>query len=72
MSREYKKRYGITIIQYLTSLRVSKAKLDLRFTNMSIEEIAVECGFSNASYFGKIFRKYESMTPSEYRNTRLA
>lgn len=72
MSREYKKRYGITIIQYLTSLRVSKAKLDLRFTNMSIEEIAVECGFSNASYFGKIFRKYESMTPSEYRNTWLA
>ena len=72
MSREYKKKYGITIIQYLTSLRVSRAKLDLRFTNRSIEEIAAECGFSNASYFGKIFRKYESMTPSEYRNTWLA
>lgn len=72
MSREYKKKYGITIIQYLTSLRVSKAKLDLRFTNRSIEEIAADCGFSNASYFGKIFRKYESMTPSEYRSTWLA
>lgn len=72
MSREYKKKYGITIIQYLTSLRVSRAKLDLRFTSKSIEEIAMECGFSNASYFGKIFRKYESMTPSEYRSTWLA
>ncbi len=72
MSREYKKRYGITIMQYLTSLRVGKAKFELRFTEKRVEDIATECGFSNASYFGKIFRKSEGMTPSEYRKTWLA
>ena len=38
----------------------------MALTDLSIEEIAVSCGYSNALAFGKAFKLYESMTPSSY------
>lgn len=67
LSREYKKVYGITIGSDLTSKRISHAKSMLRFSDTSIESIAFDCGFQNAGYFIKVFKKYENMTPLEYR-----
>ncbi len=67
LSREFKKVFGITIIDYITNMRVTAAKELLRFTDKSIEEIAMECGYPDASYFNKVFQKVESITGSEYR-----
>ncbi|MCM1261819.1 MAG: AraC family transcriptional regulator [Butyrivibrio sp.] len=67
LSREYKKVYGVTIGNDLTSKRISHAKSMLRFSDASIENISYECGFQNAGYFIKVFKKYENMTPAEYR-----
>lgn len=67
LSREYKKIYGTTIGNDLTSRRISHTKSLLRFTNASIESIALDCGFQDAGYFIKVFKKYENMTPLEYR-----
>lgn len=67
LSREYKKVYGVTIGSDLTSKRISHAKSMLRFSDASIESIAFDCGFQNAGYFIKVFKKYENMTPHEYR-----
>lgn len=67
LSREYKKTFGITLGNDLTAKRISHAKSLLRFTSDSIEQIAVSCGFQNAGYFIKVFRKAENMTPLEYR-----
>ncbi|MCM1048860.1 MAG: AraC family transcriptional regulator [Clostridiales bacterium] len=67
LSREYKKVYGVTIGNDLTAKRISHAKSMLRFSDSSIESIAYECGFQNAGYFIKVFKKYENMTPAEYR-----
>ncbi|MDE5866746.1 MAG: AraC family transcriptional regulator [Lachnospiraceae bacterium] len=67
LSREYKKIYGVTIGSDLTSKRISHAKSMLRFSDASIENIAFDCGFQNAGYFIKVFKKYENMTPLEYR-----
>ncbi len=67
LCREYKKIFGTTIVDYITMKRITHAKELLRFTNHSIEEIAVDIGYPNASYFNKVFQKVESMTGSEYR-----
>lgn len=67
LSREYKKIYGTTIGNELTSRRISHAKSMLRFSDASVEAIALECGFQDAGYFIKVFKRAEGMTPLEYR-----
>jgi AraC-like DNA-binding protein len=67
LSREFKRIYGTTIVDYLTIKRITKAKEMLRFTDNSIEEIALLIGYPDASYFNKVFQKVEAMTASEYR-----
>ena len=63
----FKNCLGISPKEFLTRFRLSRAKEQLALTDLSIEEIAVSCGYSNALAFGKAFKLYESMTPSSYR-----
>lgn len=67
LSREFKKEYGTTIIQYILTKKITNAKELLRYSDASIEEIALLCGIDDASYFNKIFRRMEGCTASEYR-----
>lgn len=67
LCREFKKLFGTTIIDYITMKRISFAKEMLRFTKMSIEDIAQESGYPDASYFNKVFQKMEGMTGTEFR-----
>ena len=67
LSREYKKNYGVTILNDLVAIRISHAKSLLRFSDTSIEQIALSCGFQDAGYFIKVFRNAEGMTPLVYR-----
>ena len=67
MAREFKKAYGITVVSYIISKRITHAKGLLRFTEMHIEEISRICGVDDNSYFNKLFRKVEGITASEYR-----
>ncbi|MBP6238697.1 MAG: response regulator [Saprospiraceae bacterium] len=55
--------------QFIRVLRVQKAKKLLKTSNESINNIASGCGFTDASYFGKVFRQECGMTPQEYRNS---
>lgn len=57
-----------TIIQYLIRLRVEKAKRLLRFTGMSITDIALDTGFCDCQYFCRMFKQLEGLTPSEFRD----
>jgi AraC-like DNA-binding protein len=68
LSREYKKAYGTTIGNALTAHRISHAKSMLRFSTASLDSIANDCGFQDAAYFIKVFKKAENMTPAEYRS----
>lgn len=62
------KRYtNCSPIDFLLSVRLTKAKERLVNTKKSIEEIALSCGFSSANYFGLIFKKKEGLSPSDYR-----
>ena len=67
LSREYRKTFGSNLSDDLTARRISHAKSMLRFSESSVESIAQSCGFQNAGYFIKVFKKSEGMTPLEYR-----
>ncbi|MDD4689680.1 MAG: AraC family transcriptional regulator [Eubacteriales bacterium] len=68
LSREFKRCAGITINEHLTTIRINKARALLRYSNKSVEEIAIETGFCNATHFIRVFRKNEQVTPLFYRN----
>lgn len=67
LSREFKKCFGETIVQYITALRANHAKHLLRFTQMGMNDISEACGYCDQNYFTRRFSKTEGCTPSEYR-----
>lgn len=66
----FKERTGDTAINYLQSLRIDKAKQLLRQTDGKLADIAVQIGYTDAKYFGQVFKKIVGLTPLEYRKTR--
>lgn len=67
ITRCMQKTLGMTPIQYLNQYRLSQAKRLLAATDDKISFIAKETGITDATYFSKLFRKIEGMTPNEYR-----
>lgn len=67
-SRLFKEEVGMTFVEYLSFVRVQKAKSLLRVSCLPIEVIANNAGFSNPSYFATTFKKMVGKTPSEYRD----
>ena len=59
---------GYSPNQFIRTIRMQKACELLKNTDDSIANISEICGFSDASYFGKVFRHEHNMTPQEYRN----
>ena len=69
LRRNVLKATGLTPNEYITSIRLSRAKRELICTQKSIAQIAYECGFTSAYYFSRCFRQHEKISPKEYRNT---
>lgn len=67
LCRIFKGNIGITITEYIKKRRLSLACQLLMNTNIKITEIAQKCGFSDSSFFTKVFTKEYSVTPTEYR-----
>ena len=70
LSALFSQNMGQTFIEYLTTLRMNKAKELLRCTGMRSSEIAGEIGYKDAHYFSYLFKKTQGMTPSDYRKAR--
>lgn len=68
LSTLFKKETGITLTDYVNKRRVERAKQLLKSSNTQIQSIAQNCGIYDVNYFTKIFKKYEGVTPKEYRN----
>lgn len=66
-SRLFSKETGENFSTYLGKLKVEWAKSLLEETDMHVNEISEELGFSESGYFIKIFKKYEGVTPALYR-----
>ena len=64
----FKKETGKTPFQYLTDIKIQKAKEELRYTDNSINQICFNSGFNNRSHFSSTFKKITGISPNEYRN----
>lgn len=60
-----------TPIDYLNYYRIERACFELATSDLSITEVALNCGFNDISYFIKTFKKYKGMTPKKYLNAAL-
>ncbi|KGK85990.1 helix-turn-helix domain-containing protein [Clostridium sp. HMP27] len=69
-SRVFKNYCGVNFIQYLTNLRIEKAKQFLIESSATIEEISEKVGYKEVSYFSKTFKKIMEMSPSQYRKIK--
>ncbi|MDR6882501.1 response regulator [Bacillus sp. 3255] len=68
LSRLYKSVTGISISEYIASVRNEQAKKMLRETGMKIQDIAKAVGYLSGLAFMRFFKKYNDVTPQEYRN----
>lgn len=68
ISTAFKNKVHKTISTYINEIRINHAKLLLKETELSIGNIAIQCGFSDPNYFSRTLKKYTSMTPVLYRN----
>lgn len=66
-TRRFQAVHGMNPYQYLTSIRMEKAKSLLIHTDFTIDHIARTCGYNNGFYFSRIFTKYTKKNPSDYR-----
>ncbi|OUS70804.1 hypothetical protein B1748_27860 [Paenibacillus sp. MY03] len=67
LSRLFKKATGSTISEYMTVLRIQRARILLETTGQSVEQISQDIGLGNVSYFCEIFKREVGMTPLQYR-----
>jgi YesN/AraC family two-component response regulator len=65
----FKKATGKTLVEYINMLRVHEAEQLLRTRRYQIQEVAQMIGYSNMTYFGKIFKKLKNQTPRKYMNS---
>lgn len=70
LSRIFKESIGMALKEYLLELRINHASDLLAMSDLSIEEVALESGFTNPEMFSKLFKKERYKTPREYRKER--
>ena len=66
-SKLFKEETGSNFVEYLTNLRMERAKELLKDESRSMKEICMEVGYSDPNYFSRIFKKNLGVTPTEYR-----
>jgi YesN/AraC family two-component response regulator len=67
VSRIFKESQNMTVMDYVTKVKLDEAKKMLSNPRYKIEEIAMSLGYSDGSYFSKVFRRNEGMTPTQFR-----
>lgn len=68
LSRLFKKYMGMNLHEYILAQKLFKAKSLLAGTNRTVKQIAHDVGILDEKYFIRLFRKYEHLTPTGYRN----
>lgn len=70
LNRVFKKMFGYTIMNYVTHLRITKAKDLISTTSIKFSEIGYLVGINDQYYFSKLFKKHTGMSPSQYAKNR--
>ena len=71
MCRSFRRYLGVSLTQYVNSLRTYRAAWLLRNTDREIADVGCEVGFNNLGYFYKEFTKSFNMAPGEYRKATI-
>jgi len=67
LGQQFKKKTGKSFTDYINGLRISRAKELLRETSLKEKSIALEVGYADHNYFYRVFKKYEKISPSQFR-----
>lgn len=67
LKRRFKAATGTSIIEYLQNLRVEEAKGLLEASDLAVDEISYEAGYSDPSFFRRLFKRLTGLSPSNYR-----
>lgn len=67
LKRRFRSATGMTLIEYLQNLRVEAAKRLLEASETPVDEISVQAGYEDASFFRRLFKRRTGLTPSQYR-----
>ncbi len=67
LSRFFKQKTGFNLKEYINLMKISKAKDFLTRSSLGVKEISERIGIADEKYFMRLFKEYESMTPTEYR-----
>lgn len=68
LSRRFRKDTGTTFQEYLTRVRIDRASNMLKYSELTLAQIAEYVNFPSQSYFGRVFREHMHMTPRQYRD----
>lgn len=69
---DFRKRYGVTIGDYVRRLRIDFAKRALDESNTTLAQIAAEAGFYDQGHFSRSFKQQTGLTPLQYRSAKRA
>lgn len=67
-SKVFKQLFDDNFINYLTKIRMDRAKLLLKDVSFNIKEVGKSVGYADSNYFTKVFKRSIGMSPSEYRS----
>ena len=67
-SKAFKQLFDDNFINYLTKIRIDRAKVLLKDISFNIKEVGKSVGYADSNYFTKVFKRSIGMSPSEYRN----
>lgn len=69
-SRIFKEKTGITFVDYLTKVRIRKAKEWLSYSENTIQEICYKVGYKDPNYFARVFKKIVGITPKQFKASK--
>ena len=67
LKRRFKAATGVSLIEYIQNLRIERGKELLETTDNPVEEISERVGYSDASFFRRLFKRLVGLTPVAYR-----
>ncbi len=70
LTEHFKKEYGITIMEYVMKKRMEKARRLLLNSELSIREVAEECGFTDNEYFSRCFKDEHGLSPTAWKKSQ--
>ena len=71
-SKVFKQLFDDNFINYLTNIRIDRAKVLLKDVSFNIKEVGKSVGYADSNYFTKVFKRSVGMSPSEYRSKHNA